>query len=174
MDNDMDNDSEIRPFTIDIPQADLDDLQDRLARTRWAADLPDVGWSRGVPVNYLQGLAEYWRDGYDWRAWERELNTYPQFATESDGQNIHFLHVRSPEPDALPLILTHGAEPLGTTAPRRGVIHQHEMGVVCLSRNQNLGEQFRLRDVGTVPGFEFDRLDLQPSTSCSLHPVGTK
>src|SRR5918994_2485837 len=104
----MENTSEIRPFTIDIPQADLDDLRDRLARTRWAADLPDVGWSRGVPVSYLKGLAEYWRDGYDWRVHERELNRYPQFTTEIDGQNIHFLHVRSPEPDALPLILTHG------------------------------------------------------------------
>jgi epoxide hydrolase len=104
----MENNSEIRPFTIDLPQADLDDLRDRLARTRWAADLPDVGWSRGVPVSYLKGLAEYWRDGYDWRVHERELNKYPQFTTEIDGQNIHFLHVRSPEPDALPLILIHG------------------------------------------------------------------
>src|SRR5918995_589271 len=104
----MENYSEIRPFTIDIPQADLDDLTDRLARTRWAADLPDVGWSRGVPVSYLKGLTEYWRDGYDWRVYERKLNKYPQFTTEIDGQNIHFLHVRSPEPDALPLILTHG------------------------------------------------------------------
>jgi epoxide hydrolase len=61
-----------------------------------------------VPVGYLKGLAEYWRDAYDWRVYERELNKYPQFATEIDGQNIHFLHVRSPEPDALALILTHG------------------------------------------------------------------
>ena len=87
----MENNSKIRPFTIDVPQADLDDLRDRLARTRWAADLPDVGWSRGVPVSYLKGLAEYWRDGYDWRVQERELNKYPQFTTEIDGQNIHFL-----------------------------------------------------------------------------------
>ena len=98
----MENNSEIRPFTIDIPQADLDDLRDRLARTRWAADLPDVGWSRGVPVSYLKGLAEYWRDGYDWRTWESKLNSYDQFTTNIDGQNIHFLHVRSPEPDATP------------------------------------------------------------------------
>ena len=102
----MENNREIRPFTIDIPQADLDDLRDRLARTRWGADLPGAGWSRGVPVSYLTGLAEYWRDGYDWRVHERELNSYPQFTTEIDGQNIHFLHVRSPEPDALPLIMT--------------------------------------------------------------------
>jgi pimeloyl-ACP methyl ester carboxylesterase len=104
----MEINSEIKPFTIDIPQAELDDLRDRLARTRWAADLPDVGWSRGVPVSYLKELAEYWRDGYDWRVYERALNEYPQFTTQIDGQNIHFMHVRSPEPDALPLILTHG------------------------------------------------------------------
>ncbi|HET6704201.1 epoxide hydrolase [Amycolatopsis sp.] len=100
--------TEIRPFTIDVPQADLDDLRDRLARTRWAADLPGAGWSRGVPVSYLKGLAGYWRDGYDWRAHERRLNAFPQFVTEIDGQDIHFLHVRSPEPDALPLLMIHG------------------------------------------------------------------
>jgi pimeloyl-ACP methyl ester carboxylesterase len=98
----------IRPFTIAIPQADLDDLRDRLARTRWPDELPGVGWSRGVPLGYLKELAEYWRTRYDWRAWEARLNAYPQFTTEIDGQNIHFLHVRSPEKDALPLILTHG------------------------------------------------------------------
>jgi epoxide hydrolase len=114
-------DTEIRPFRIDIPQADLDDLADRLARTRWANELPSEsrgggdqtgpvppGWEYGVPLDYVQDLVEYWRDGYDWRTWEAKLNTYPQFSTTFDGQSIHFLHVRSPEPDALPLILTHG------------------------------------------------------------------
>lgn len=105
---DMENNSDIKPFTIDIPQTELDHLRDRLTRTRWTKDQPDVGWSRGVPVAYLKGLAEYWRDAYDWRAYEQELNKYPQFTTAIDGQNIHFMHVRSPEPDALPLILTHG------------------------------------------------------------------
>ena len=98
----------IHPFTINIPQADLDDLRDRLAHTRWPDELPGVGWSRGVPLDYLKGLAEYWRNGYDWRAQEAKLNALPQFTTEIDGQNIHFLHVRSPEPNALPLIITHG------------------------------------------------------------------
>jgi|SRR5579872_7286246 len=98
----------IQPFRIAIPQADLDDLHDRLARTRWPAELSGVGWSRGVPLSYLKELAEYWRAGYDWRTWEANLNEYPQFTTEIDGQNIHFLHVRSPEPNALPLIITHG------------------------------------------------------------------
>lgn len=99
---------DIKPFTISIPQADLDDLRERLARTRWPDELPGVGWSRGVPLGYLKELAKYWGAGYDWRAWEDKLNAFPQFTTEIDGQNIHFLHMRSPEPNALPLILTHG------------------------------------------------------------------
>jgi epoxide hydrolase len=98
----------IQPFTISIPQADLDDLHARLARTRWPDELPGVGWSYGVALGYLKELAEYWRTSYDWRAWEARLNQFPQFTTAIDGQNIHFMHVRSPEPDALPLILTHG------------------------------------------------------------------
>ncbi|MDX3233386.1 epoxide hydrolase [Streptomyces sp. ME19-01-6] len=99
---------DIRPFRIDIPQADLDDLRDRLAHTRWPSQLPGEGWSRGVPLAHLKELADYWRDGYDWRRHEARLNEFPQFMTEIDGQDIHFLHVRSPEPDALPLILNHG------------------------------------------------------------------
>jgi pimeloyl-ACP methyl ester carboxylesterase len=101
-------DTEIHPFRIDIPQADVEDLRERLARTRWPDELPGVGWSLGVPRSYLQELAEHWRTGYDWRAWEERLNRWPQFTTTIDGQRIHFLHVRSPEPDALSLIVTHG------------------------------------------------------------------
>jgi epoxide hydrolase len=101
-------DAEIRPFRIDIPQADLDDLRDRLARTRWPDQLPETGWERGVPLGYLRELAAYWRDGYDWRKHEAALNQHPQFTTTIDGATVHFLHVRSPEPDALPLVLTHG------------------------------------------------------------------
>ena len=98
----------IQPFKIAIPQTDLDDLHDRLARTRWPNQLSGVGWSRGVPLDYLKDLAEYWRTSYDWRKHEARLNEFPQYTTEIDGQTIHFLHVRSPEPDALPLVLTHG------------------------------------------------------------------
>ncbi|AWZ09070.1 MULTISPECIES: epoxide hydrolase family protein [unclassified Streptomyces] len=100
-------DARIRPFRIDVPQAELDDLRDRLARTRWATGSPAAGWSRGVPTDYLKALAAYWADGFDWRAAEAEFNEFPQFTTEIDGQNIHFLHVRSDNPDALPLLLMH-------------------------------------------------------------------
>jgi pimeloyl-ACP methyl ester carboxylesterase len=104
----MTNSQVIRPYRIEIPQPDLDDLLDRLARTRWYDDLSGVEWTRGVPTSYLRGLAEYWRTRFDWRAWEARLNELPQFVTEIDGQPIHFVHVRSPEPDAVPLVLTHG------------------------------------------------------------------
>jgi pimeloyl-ACP methyl ester carboxylesterase len=100
-------DDAIQPFTIAIPQADLDDLRDRLGRTRWPGELPGVGWSRGVPVSYLRELAAHWRDGYDWRAQEAQLNTLPQFKTEIDGQTIHFAHVRSAREDATPLLLLY-------------------------------------------------------------------
>ncbi len=108
---------EIEEFRVSIPQADLDDLADRLARTRWPSSLPGAawdrgapgaGWERGVPVGYLRELVEYWRDGFDWRAQEARLNSYPQYTTRIDGQKIHFLHVKSPEPDATPLLLLHG------------------------------------------------------------------
>src|SRR5919204_3955781 len=101
-------DTDIRPHRIEISQTQLDDLHERLARTRWPDELPGVGWSRGAPLDYLKALAEYWRSEYDWREQEARLNEFPQFTTEVDGQNIHFLHVRSREPDALPLIITHG------------------------------------------------------------------
>jgi epoxide hydrolase len=102
------NDAEIRPFRIDIPQEDLDDLRDRLDRARWPGEIQGVGWDRGVPPGYLKELAEHWRTDYAWREHEAELNELPQFTTTIDGQNIHFLHVRSPEPGALPLVLSHG------------------------------------------------------------------
>lgn len=101
-------DTEVRPYRVEVAQADLDDLQARLARVRWPDELPDSEWGYGVPVDYVRGLVEYWRTGYDWRAHEARLNAHPQFTTTIDGQNVHFLHVRSPEPDALPLICTHG------------------------------------------------------------------
>ncbi|MFI6580408.1 epoxide hydrolase family protein [Embleya sp. NPDC050493] len=98
----------IRPFRIGVAQAELDDLRDRLARTRWAADVPGVpGWTRGVPADYLRSLAAYWADGFDWRKAEARLNEFPQFVTEIDGQEVHFAHVRSARADAPALLLIH-------------------------------------------------------------------
>jgi pimeloyl-ACP methyl ester carboxylesterase len=99
---------EIQRFRIEIPQTDIDYLHDRLDGARWPGELPGVGWARGVPLGHLQELAGHWRNRYDWRAQEANLNRYPQFITEIDGQRIHFLHVRSERPDAKPLLITHG------------------------------------------------------------------
>ena len=101
-------DAEIRPFRVEVPDEALDDLRNRLDGTRWPSEVAGAGWSRGVPLGYLKELAGYWRDGFDWRKQEAELNQVPQFTTMIDGQTIHFLHVRSPEPGALPLIVSHG------------------------------------------------------------------
>jgi len=98
----------MKSFRIEIPQVDIDDLRDRLTRTRWPHEVPGTGWSRGVPLGYLRDLAGYWAGGFDWRAQEAALNELPHFTTEVDGQPIHLLHVRSPEPGAMPLLMTHG------------------------------------------------------------------
>jgi pimeloyl-ACP methyl ester carboxylesterase len=100
--------NDIVPYRIHVPQADLDDLADRLGRTRWPDELPGAGWDYGIPLARVRALAERWRTGYDWRAHEADLNARPQFRTEIDGQQVHFLHVRSGNPDALPLLLLHG------------------------------------------------------------------
>lgn len=97
----------ITPFTIAIPDAAITDLRERLAMTRWPHAV-DAGWDRGQPVSLIRQLAEQWLDDFDWRAQEAKLNRFPQFTTEIDGQTIHFVHVKSAKPDALPLILTHG------------------------------------------------------------------
>ncbi len=105
---DVMTDTMITPFRIEVPASALSDLRVRLARTRWPDELPGVSWSYGVPLQRVADLAAYWQSGYDWRAHEARLNEFPQFTTVIDGQRVHFVHVRSPEPDALPLILTHG------------------------------------------------------------------
>ncbi|WP_434739753.1 epoxide hydrolase family protein [Micromonospora sp. SH-82] len=98
----------MRPFRVDIAQDAVDDLRSRLAATRWPDPTPDVGWSRGVPQHYLRQLVDYWIDGFDWRAAEARINEFPQYLTTLDGTTVHFLHVRSPEPNAVPLLLTPG------------------------------------------------------------------
>ena len=98
----------ITPFRIEVPGAELLDLRERLERTRWPEAEPVDDWSQGVPLAYMQDLCEYWAHGYDWRATEARLNALPQFRAGIDGLGIHFIHLRSTNPDALPLILTHG------------------------------------------------------------------
>ncbi len=98
----------VRPARIDVPQLDLDDLRSRLERTRWSEELAGAGSDYGVPIAYVRHLVDYWLDGYDWRKWEARLNQCAPSETSIDGQRIHFLHVRSREPAAFPLILTHG------------------------------------------------------------------
>ncbi|MFI6868195.1 epoxide hydrolase family protein [Nocardia sp. NPDC050406] len=140
---------QIRPFRIEIPQADIDDLNDRLARTRWTRQLPGQGRERGVPVAYLKDLVEYWRTEFDWRAQEAKLNEFPQFLTEIDGLDVHFLHVRSSEPDALPLLLTHGW-------PNTFVEFTESIALLTDPRNHggDPGQAFHVV-IPSVPGFAF-------------------
>lgn len=99
---------EIIPFTIEVADDVLDDLRRRLHNTRWPeAELVD-DWSQGIPLSYVQEVCDYWADEYDWRAREAALNRFDQFITEIDGVDIHFVHMRSPHENALPLIITHG------------------------------------------------------------------
>ncbi len=99
--------TEPRPFVVDVPQADLDDLAERLARTRLPRPAPGDDWAYGTPNRYLRETVERWRTSFDWRAQEERINAFPQFLTEVDGQTLHFLHVPSAEPDATPLLLAH-------------------------------------------------------------------
>jgi hypothetical protein len=157
--------SDIRPFRIDIPQRDVDDLHDRLARTRWPNDLPGSGWERGVPGGYLHDLAEYWRTSYDWRAAEAALNEIPQFMTTIDGQPIHFLHVRSAEPGALALLLTHGW-------PSSPVEFLRVIGPLTDPRSHggDPADAFHVV-VPSLPGYGFSTPVRQPGwATCSVSP----
>jgi pimeloyl-ACP methyl ester carboxylesterase len=100
--------AEITPYRIAVADAELADLQARLARTRWPDAEPVADWSQGIPLRYTRHLADYWAHEYDWRARESALNRFDQFTTEIDGLSIHFIHHRSPHPDAFPLLITHG------------------------------------------------------------------
>src|ERR1700761_9860112 len=98
----------IKPFRISVADGVLDDLRGRWRHTRWPeAELVD-DWSQGVPLDWIQEICRYWAVDYDWRTRETQLNRFPQFVTGIDGLGVHFVHVRSPHPNAMPLILTHG------------------------------------------------------------------
>lgn len=98
----------IEPFEVSVPQREIDALQSRLTDARWPDQLPDAGWEYGTDREYLQRLCEYWATEFDWGAFENRLNQFEQYVTTIDGQQIHFYHVRSPEPSAKPLLLSHG------------------------------------------------------------------
>ena len=98
----------VTPFRIAVPDSALEDLRERLLRTRWPDRETVDDWSQGMPLEFLQDLSRYWLDTYDWRAREAYFNTFPQFRTEIDGLGVHFIHAPSPNPDAVPLVLTHG------------------------------------------------------------------
>ena len=101
-------DDTIDPFSIDVSEEVLADLHQRLEKARFPAPAPGEPWAAGTDLEYLQSLCRYWKDGYDWRAQEAVLNGFAQYRTTIDGQTVHFMHVRSPEPRAFPLLLTHG------------------------------------------------------------------
>jgi pimeloyl-ACP methyl ester carboxylesterase len=99
---------QIQPYAVTTPEEQLVDLRDRLGRTRWPEEEPVDDWSQGIPRSYLREVCDYWATAYDWRRAERRINSFPQFQTRLNGLDIHFLHVRSPHPDAMPLVITHG------------------------------------------------------------------
>lgn len=105
---DSSSDRDIHPFQIAVADADLEDLHDRLANARLPDQLPGTAWAYGTDTAWLSGLLTYWRDGFDWREQERQLNSFDQFVTHIDGVDMHFIHQRSPHANATPLLLTHG------------------------------------------------------------------
>jgi len=98
----------IRPYTVRVPEGILTDLRDRLARTRWPDEVEDVEWGYGIPLGYMKGLVEYWREGFDWRAQEARINEFPNYRVDIDGFGVHVIHERGRGPSPLPLLMTHG------------------------------------------------------------------
>ncbi len=143
---------EFHPFTIDIPDTDLDDLQRRLTATRWPDQMPDQEWVYGAERSELQAVVEYWRNDYDWRAAEASINAHPQFVTEIDGERVHFLHVRSSHEAATPLLLTHGWP--GSIVEFLHVIHP-------LTEPDGVARPFHLV-IPSLPGFGFSGPTVTP------------
>ena len=97
-----------KPFRLHIPEDAIRDLHERLARTRWPDEPPLEPWVSGTSLAYLKDLCEYWRKGFDWRAWEAKLNAFPKFTVAMDGVDLHYLHVPGRGRDPMPLLLSHG------------------------------------------------------------------
>ena len=140
------------PFRINVPDAELTDLRDRLRGTRWPDEEPVTDWSQGVPLTYLRELCTYWATEYDWRATERRLNALTQFRTEIDGVGIHFLHVRSPHENALPLILSHGWP---------GSVLEFEKAIPLLTDPADPADAFHVV-IPSLPGYGFSDRPAEP------------
>ena len=97
-----------KPFTLNIPEADIAELRVRLARTRWPDEPPLAAWSTGASLGYMKSLTDYWQSGFDWRAWEAKLNGFRQFTLPIRGIDLHFIHEPSRKPNAMPLLISHG------------------------------------------------------------------
>jgi len=153
----------VTPFKIAISDAELNDLKRRLQATRWPDKETPDDWSQGIPLQYVQDVCRYWADGYDWRAREARLNRFPQFRTTIDGVGFHFVHVRSPHANALPLVMTHGwpgsivefqkvIEPL-TDPTKHGGNANDAFHVVCPTL-----PGYGFSDKPTAPGWNVERI----------------
>jgi len=99
---------EVRPYTVNIPKMVLDDLRERIARTRWPDEISGTGWEYGTDLKFMMDLIEYWQTRFDWRAQERTINSFTHFRATVDGTGIHFIHEKGKGPTPLPIIITHG------------------------------------------------------------------
>lgn len=149
----------ITPFNVSIEEKNLEDLRDRIGRTRWPEQETCSGWDQGVPLDYAQELAHYWLKEYDWRRWENQLNQWPQFKTEIDGVDIHFIHQLSPHDNALPVIISHGWP--GSVVEFHKVIDQ----LTDPTRFGGSGEDAFHVVIPSLPGYGFSGKPTQPGTS---------
>ena len=156
---------DILPFVADIPESDLSDLRTRLKHTRWPEAETTGNWDQGIPLHYTGELAKYWLEEYDWRRFERKLNSWPQFKTEIDGLNIHFIHARSPHENALPLIISHGWP--------GSVVEFHKIIDALTDPTQHGGKAEDAFHVvaPSLPGFGFSDKPVNPGTS--VEKIGT-
>jgi microsomal epoxide hydrolase len=141
--------SEAAPFRIEVPESEIEDLRRRLLATRWPDQIPDSAWEYGADRGTIRQLADYWANEYDWRTHEGRLNSFPQFTTVIDGQRIHYMHVRSPYENALPLLMTHGWP--GSISE---FVHVIEPLVDPPSVGRDPGDAFHLV-IPSLPGYGF-------------------
>jgi microsomal epoxide hydrolase len=149
-----------RPFKIDVPESKLEDLKQKLQLTRWPGEPSGAGWQYGANLGYMKRLAAHWLDGYDWRAWERRLNAFPQFIADIDGHSIHFVYEKGSGRHPLPLLITHGWP--------GSVLEFHEIIGPLAHPEQFGGDERDSFDVicPSLPGYGF--------SSAPSHPIGPR